>query len=117
MVTKDEEKEATAEEPIIYELTAEDVPNIIQKEPNVIIMVYANWCGFCRKMKPEFEEAAARMQKQCTWARLDGDQFSEAAKALGVDSFPTTLHFQNGELVKPPLRGAVEADKLVVQVQ
>lgn len=97
-------------------MTAEDVPNIIQKEPNLVIMVYANWCGYCQKMKPNFEQAAKQLQHQCTWARLDGDQFSDAAKALGVESFPTTLHFRNGQLVKP-LRGAMETEKLVAQVQ
>jgi thioredoxin-like negative regulator of GroEL len=104
------------DETIIYELTDEDVPNIIQKERHVIIMVFAPWCKFCAKMAPEFAKAAQKLQKHCTWARLNADQFPQAAKALGVDSFPTTLQFKDGKLVKP-MPGAMDAEKLIVQVQ
>ena len=104
------------EEGVIYELTAEDVPNIIQKEAHVVIMVYAPWCGFCKKMEPEFAKAAQKLQGHCTWARLNAQEFGETAQALGVESYPTTLEFKNGQLVKP-LPGAMDAETLAIQVQ
>jgi len=111
--TADEKKQ---DEAVIYELTAEDVPNIIKKERHVVIMVYSPACGFCRKMEPEFAEAAQKMQGHCAWARLNAQEFGEAARALGVDAYPTTLLFKDGALVKP-LPGAMDAQSLIVQVQ
>jgi len=67
-------------------------------------------------MEPEFAEAAQKMQGHCAWARLNAQEFGEAARALGVDAYPTTLLFKDGALVKP-LPGAMDAQSLIVQVQ
>ena len=101
-------------EVIIYELTEEDIPAIIEKEPDLVILVFAPWCGYCKKMAPEFVKAAG-LKPKCTWARLNAEEFPEAAKKLGADSFPTTFHFKNGKMEKA-LPGAMTADKLVNQV-
>lgn len=114
---KVEVKDTTRDSPIIYELTAEDVPSIIEKEKNLVIMVFAPWCGYCKKMEPDFAKAASVLQHHCTWARLNGDQFPEAASSLGVTSFPTTLHFKDGKLAQQPIMGAMDAEKIILQVR
>lgn len=43
----------------IYELSAEDIPNILAKEKNVLIMVYSPSCGHCHRMAPELEKASS----------------------------------------------------------
>lgn len=81
---------------VIYELTDEDVPNIIGKEKNVVIMVYADFCGHCKRMAPQFAQASQAYQG-CTWARLDAQAFPQSATALGVKSFPTVVQFKDGQ--------------------
>jgi len=104
------------DEPVIYELTEDDVPGLMEKEPNVLVMVYAEWCGYCKRMAPEFEKAARSLSRSgITCARLNSERNPRATEQLGVESFPITLHFHNGKLVQK-LRGAMDAEELVTQV-
>lgn len=98
-------------EGVVYELTADDMPNILQREPNVVIMIYAEWCGYCKKMAPEFA-VAAQNYHGCTWGRINSEKFPQVAKALNVESFPTTIQFVNGEAVKV-LPGAMDSGQLI----
>uniref|UniRef100_A0A6C0BM09 Thioredoxin domain-containing protein n=1 Tax=viral metagenome TaxID=1070528 RepID=A0A6C0BM09_9ZZZZ len=111
-----EKEQVETDKPVVYELTDEDIPSIIAKEPNLVIMVFAPWCSHCRRMEPEFVKAAGAPGKSpCTWARLNAEQFPEAAKKLGADSFPTTFHFKQGKMEKA-LPGAMTAEKLLEQI-
>ena len=52
-----------------------------------IIMLAAEWCGYCRKQQKDFEMAGVRYRV----LDLDTDQGSRAARALGTRGVPVTV--------------------------
>ena len=66
------------------------------------IMYYADWCGYCQKAKPEFQKLMddADVKNMGVVARMvDAEQNEAAAKADGVQGFPTFILKKNGSNV------------------
>lgn len=48
----------------VVHLTSSSFDPVIKEESSVLVMFYAPWCGHCKKMKPEYESAAAQMKSE-----------------------------------------------------
>lgn len=48
----------------VVHLTSRSFDPVIKEEASVLIMFYAPWCGHCKRMKPEYEAAAAQMKSE-----------------------------------------------------
>lgn len=74
------------------------------KDGPEFVMIYAEWCGHCKKVKPDFEKFAANsplnIGNQKVYVRMvDGE--SEEGKALGAEGFPTfRLYKPDGRMVE-----------------
>ena len=109
--TKEEKKEAPLTTTgVVYELEDKDLENFT-KDGVSIVLFYAPWCGYCKKMFPEFSQAATT-KPQCRWGQLDATKFEELAKKMSIEAFPTTIVFDRGQ-VKQVVPGAQSADALV----
>lgn len=68
------------------------------------VMIYADWCGHCKRAKPDFEKFAANsplnIGKQKVYVKMvNGD--SEEGKLLGVEGYPTfRLYKPDGSFVE-----------------
>lgn len=63
-------------------------------------MFYAPWCGHCKKMKPEYEQAAEAIQKdniKGILAAVDATRENMLASRYKVKGYPTIKYFRNGE--------------------
>lgn len=81
-------------------------------EKPVLIDFYATWCGPCRRVAPIVAELAAAYKDQIVVYKVDTDQESNLAGAMGIRSLPT--------LVFIPLSGQPQvivgaADKATLQ--
>jgi thiol-disulfide isomerase/thioredoxin len=68
------------------------------------VMIYADWCGHCKKVKPEFDKLAAQspliIGEHKVYVRMiNGD--SEEGKTFKVEGYPTfRLYKPDGRMVE-----------------
>jgi len=67
------------------------------KKP-ILIMFYAPWCGYCKKMKPDYAAAAKEIKGQGILAAIDVNrpENSPVRKLYNISGFPTLLYFESG---------------------
>jgi thioredoxin 2 len=64
----------------------------------VVVDLWADWCGPCKMMAPQFAAAAAQ-KPQVRFAKLDTEAAPRVSQQLGVRSIPTLVLFQQGKEV------------------
>jgi thioredoxin 2 len=65
----------------------------------VVVDFWADWCGPCKTMAPEFAKAAAVLEPALRFAKLDTEAAQNEAAAMGIRSIPTMILFKNGQEV------------------
>ena len=72
---------------------------VLQSARPVIVDFYADWCGPCKMIAPALEEIAGELTGRVKVAKVNVDEQSALAQRYNVQSLPTLLYFQNGEVV------------------
>ena len=83
----------------VVELTKDNFEDTITNNPFVIIDFWAPWCGPCQAMGPVINELAEEFQSQAVVGKLNVDDHQEVAVRYGIQSIPTLMIFQNGNVV------------------
>jgi thioredoxin 1 len=83
----------------VQQLTAADFSREVYFSPvPVVVDVFADWCGPCRALAPVLEQLAGRYQGRVKFVKVNLDEEPDVARVFRVESVPTLLFFQNGEL-------------------
>jgi len=72
---------------------------IINKYDHVLVEFYAPWCGHCKKLTPEYSQAAATLKKTdpaVPLVKVDATVEKDLATKYGVSGFPTLKWFVKG---------------------
>ena len=62
----------------------------------VVIDFFADWCGPCRFIAPEFEKLAQTYHENAVFVKVDVDRLQGAAQEFGVRAMPTFFVVRNG---------------------
>lgn len=85
--------------------------DLISGTQPVLVDFYADWCAPCRMMAPILEQVSGDMLGKVKIVKVNVDKNRDAAMKYKIQSIPTLMLFQNGE-IKWQGVGVIQADQI-----
>ena len=88
---------------------------VLQSTEPVIVDFYADWCGPCKMIAPALEEIASELAGRGKVVKVNVDEQPGLAQRYNVQSLPTLLYFQHGEVVNQTI-GATSKKNILAKL-
>ncbi|KAH1090591.1 hypothetical protein J1N35_017848 [Gossypium stocksii] len=98
----------------VLELDESNFDSAISSFDYILVDFYAPWCGHCKRLSPQLDEAApvlAGLSEPIVLAKVNADKFTRLANKHDIDGYPTLKFFMHG--VPMEYNGPRKADLLV----
>jgi thioredoxin 1 len=90
--------------------------NILRSPVPVLVDFWAVWCGPCRMVAPILDELAREWNGAVTVAKVNVDEHPDLAQRFGVQSIPTMILFDQGQ-VKDRFVGALPKARIKERIE
>ena len=90
---------------------------LIVGETPVLVDFSAEWCGPCKMMAPILKELKVEVKESVKIIKIDVDKSPQAASVYQVQSVPTLILFQKGQILwrKSGVASAKELIKVITE--
>lgn len=100
----------------VIELNEDNFKMEILEDPGLCVVdFWAEWCGPCRLMGPNFDQASEEAAGKAKFGKLNVDAAQKVAAEFGVMSIPTLIFFKDGQKVDQMV-GVQDKDTIVKKV-
>ncbi len=96
----------------IKHLSDSDFKDTVETDGVVLVDFWAPWCGPCKMLGPELEEASKELESSMVVAKVNVDENANVARQYRVMSIPTMIVFKNGKEVDRNV-GFAEKTKII----
>lgn len=83
---------------MFVEISEDNLPEILNQNPKVLVQFGATWCGNCRLLKPKVKRLA-EANPDIQFIYVDAEKFPESRKLAEVTNLPTFAIFNNGTFI------------------
>ncbi len=83
-------------QPVATDLTRFE-KHISKNDIPILVDFWAEWCGPCKMMAPQFAQAAAQLEPYVRLVKVDTEEEQVLGARFGIRSIPTLILFKDGK--------------------